>query len=340
MNYFRRALLLMTCFSGAIFADSPLMPEPENLIVYNRILTKVNGKTISVIDLMKKMDFFLQKHYPDLAQSKVARFQFYSTQWREYLNQLIDQELMLADAIVLEVKVTDAEVREELLNRFGPNLMEVLDQIQLSYEEAKEMVHDEMIVQRMTWFRVHSKVLSQINSQDVKEAYREYCAKNPPLEKWDYEVLSIRSESQEIGQALAHQASLLLQEKKAIAALPDLLKEGDVKLADFSGDERTLSKAHLDVLRTLAVDAYSPPIAQTSRSEGATVYRIFHVKRHEKSDLPPFNQIADRLKDELLGEQARKENALYIARLRERMGYDEKQMMEVLPPDFQPFALK
>ena len=35
-----------------------------------------------------------------------------------------------------------------------------------------------------------------------------------------------------------------------------------------------------------------------------------------------------------------KENSTYITKLRERLGYDEKHMLESLPDDFQPFALK
>ena len=47
-----------------VFSEFPsFLPyeEPENIIVHNRILAKVNGKTISVIDVMKKMDLFLQR---------------------------------------------------------------------------------------------------------------------------------------------------------------------------------------------------------------------------------------------------------------------------------------
>ena len=40
--------------------------EPEHLIVNNRILAKVNGKTISVVDVMKKMDVFLNRAYPPI----------------------------------------------------------------------------------------------------------------------------------------------------------------------------------------------------------------------------------------------------------------------------------
>ena len=100
---------------------------------------------------------------------------------------------MIADAEKLEVKVTDAEVREEILNRFGPNIMPNLDKLGVTYEEAAKMIHEEMIMQRMIWFRVNSKALAKSTRQDVKEAYKQYCDKNPELEEWQYQVLSIRS---------------------------------------------------------------------------------------------------------------------------------------------------
>ncbi len=193
------------------------------LIVYNRILAKVNGKTISVVDLMKKMDLFLQKNYPDLAHSKAARYQFYSSQWRDYLSQMIDTELMIADAEKLEVKVSEAEVREEILNRFGPNVMPALDKLGLTYEETRQMIHDEMIVQRMMWFRVNSKALVTVNSQDVKDAYQRYCQAHPELQKWQYRVLSIRSPDKTASQALASKAFELLGNKANIDSIAEQL---------------------------------------------------------------------------------------------------------------------
>src|SRR6202034_4472157 len=58
---------------AGVLSDSPALlsyDEPQDIVIYNRILAKVNGKTISVIDVMKKMDLFLQRYYPNYAQSK------------------------------------------------------------------------------------------------------------------------------------------------------------------------------------------------------------------------------------------------------------------------------
>src|SRR5690242_7109313 len=90
--------LILCATAPTLQAESPPLisqEEPEELIIHNRILAKVNEKTISVIDVVKKMDLFLQKNYPHLADSKTARYQFFSAQWKDYLAQMIDSELML-----------------------------------------------------------------------------------------------------------------------------------------------------------------------------------------------------------------------------------------------------
>jgi SurA N-terminal domain len=343
---FLTILCCLTIFK--LQADAPMPPPDEpstELVIYNRILAKVNGKTISVIDVMKRMDLFLQKHYPHLSDSKMARHQFYSTQWQDYLTQMIDTELMLADAEKLEMKISDADVREEILNRFGPVIMPTLDQLALSYEECRQMIHDEMVVQRMQWFRVHSKVLSNVNSQDVKDAYKHYCSEHPELEEWRYQVLSIRSPNKTASELLAAKAFDLLQTKLDLSSISDELKapSEDVTIAvspEVQADERTISSAHKEVLKTLAENAFSPPIAQTSRLDNSVVYRIFHLKNHSKSVTPPFEKMAETLKEQLLQEAAHKETVQYILKLRERFGYDEEHMMEALPDDFQPFALR
>jgi hypothetical protein len=323
----------------------PGMEEPQELVVYNRILAKVNDKTISVIDVMKKMDFFLQKYYPQFANSKLARYQFYSSQWREYLTQMIDQELMIADAEKLEVKVTDAEVREELLTRFGPNIMTALDNIGLTYDEARKMIHDEMLVQRMIWFRVNSKALNKINSSDIKEAYKQFREKNPELEEWQYQVLSIRSLNKEASQALASRAFELLQSKLDLTKVVDQLKTSEESISitlspEVQADEKSISSSHQEVLKTLSENSFSSPIAQVSRADHSVVYRIFYLKKHAKKVIPPFEKMADQLKDQLLQEASSKENSQYISKLRDRLGYDEKHMTETLPKDFQPFAIR
>ncbi|MBI2810211.1 MAG: SurA N-terminal domain-containing protein [Candidatus Melainabacteria bacterium] len=342
---FLTALFSLAALSTYAEMPAPVQQEPNELIVFNRIVAKVNGKTISVLDVMKKMDMFLQKNYPQFADSKAARYQFFSSQWRDTLAQMVDQELMIADAEKLEVKVTDAEVREEVLNRFGPNIMPNLEKIGVTYEEARKMIHEEMIVERMRWFRVNSKAMSTVNSLDVKEAYKQYCAKNPEMEQWEYQVLSLRAAEKETSEALAKRATELLQNNTDLSAIAEQLKtsndDATITLSpEVQADEKSVSVQHKEVLKTLADNSFSAPVAQVSRSDNSVVYRIFHLKKHSRRELPPFEKMAEQLKDDLLMQSASKLNTQYLVKLRERLGYDEKHMLETLPQDFQPFAIR
>ncbi|MBI2743863.1 MAG: SurA N-terminal domain-containing protein [Chlamydiales bacterium] len=322
--------------------------EPQHLVINNRILAKINGKTISVVDVVKKMDVFLNRAYPQYASSKAARYQFYTTQWRNTLSQMIDNELMLADAETIELKVSDGEVRESLQERFGPNVMANLESIGITYEEAREMIHAEIVVSRMQWFKINSKAILSVSPQDIKAAYKEFCQKNPPAEEWKYQVLSIRA----VDSALL---APLTQKAEALLNTPDTsLQTVYEKISTEEGvdpsitltlsppyevADKSLSASHRETLSKLVPGAISAPLAQPSK-DGSLVYRIFHLKDHIKKEPPPFEKVSDTLFEELAGKAADRETAQYLAKLRQKFSFEEKHFQESLPADFQPFALK
>lgn len=335
------AFLLATALHGA-----PAIEPSQEIVVQNRILTKVNEKTISVLDVMKQMDVFLSRYYPQYMQSKPARYQFYLSQWRQTLQQMVDNELMVADAESREVKVSDGEVREEIQLRFGPNVMASLDTLGISYEEARKMVHQEMVVQRIQWLRVTAKALQKVTSQEIKEAYENYLQKNPAKEELKYQFLSIRCENPNLSQALGFKvAGLMEQAHKNLLAAADLFKEGTpldpntsiTVSQEFVVEERALSQMHKEILRSLKAGEWSPPTAQTSR-DGSSVVRIFHLIDRTKIDPPSFETIANDLKQELLGEYVNQESGVYLTKLHQRFGFDESALD--IPPHFEPFTLR
>ncbi len=325
-------------------------PEPGHLIVQNRILAKVNNTTISVLDVVKKMEFFLHKYYPQYANSPSAKYQYFSTQWKEVLLQMIDQELILADADKMELKVTDSEVREIVCDRFGPNVMGSLDKLGVSYEEAKSMIHSELIVQRMTWFKVHAKALNNVNTKDVKNSYIRYCEQNPPKENWEYQVLSIKATDEMLAQEIAQKISTLCQNSPdTLSQITEEIKTSwplteeekelpfTLSLSELQANNKDLSTAHKDVLHTLALHSISPPIRQVSRANQGTVYRIFYLKNHTKTPTPTLRSLYNKLHDNLVQEAANQETKIYLSKLRERYNLS---LEEQIPLEFQPFFLQ
>jgi len=321
--------------------------EPQEIVIYNRILARVGNKTISVLDLVKKMDLFLNSNYPQVLESKLSRFQFYTSNWRDVLNQMVDTELMLHDAGEKDFSISDGEIRETLMARFGPNVMATLDKCGLTYEEARQTVRDDLVVQRMNWFKVQVKALHEVGPQDIREAYQEYLKQHPREEEWTYQVVSIRSPQKDLSEKLAQEAFSLLHEAKIdMATLQEKLhtKEKEQEgLSFFVSDllvatERTISKAHRKGLEGLKEGECSSPITQISGAEQTPVQRIFHLKSHAIKQAPPFKELKDQLRQQRLDLVMQREDSAYKDRLRHRFSY--LFVFEELPNQFEPFSLE
>ncbi len=339
----KKYLLGFLLFSLSLCAIE-LGNEEQQITINNRILARVNNKKISVLDVMKKMEFYLIKHYPELSDSLNTRYQFFSTNWRQILNQMIDNELILADAESAKLKITDSEIREMLYERFGPNIMPTLDTLGVSYEEARHMIYSEMAIQRMTYFRVHSKAFQRIGPNDIKEAYKRYIQDHPPSQQWKYQLLSIRASSQLEGEEIAKSAyQLLAVDKLPLEKVAERLQEnvkGKIQLSqEYEVLDKDLSTDHKQVLNTLAAGEFSLPTSQISRFDQSIVHRIFFLKEHKEAKTPTFDEMTDKLHDELIQKEVSKEFPHYLTRLRHRFNIDEKSI-EIVPRDFQPFALR
>ena len=200
-----------------------LAPSAPHLVVNNRPLIKVNGKVISLIDVMKKMDIIIHEHFPEVSTSVVSLFQFYSNQWKPILEDMVFNELMILDAEQKEIKVSEGDVREEMERRFGPNIITTLAGLKLQYDEVKQMIHDEIVVRRVQGLKVYSKVQLAVTPELIRNSYSAYTKENPPKEEWKYQVLSVRGED----------ADTCLT---TINSISDKLKLENTKLSDIASE--------------------------------------------------------------------------------------------------------
>ncbi len=342
-----RSLLLFVLVCSFLSAELPNrinFSDRPKIGVQNAILAKVNENTISMMDVKKKMDMIFYQHYEHLADSAQARYQFYETSWRRMLMEMIDHELILADAADKEVKLTDAEVREEIENRFGPNVMSTLDQIGISYEETWKMIKNEMIVGRMMWWFVQSKAMAKVTPQEIRQGYRLYLKENPARIEWKYRVLSIRGADLPIVEEL-HQK--IQKQNIAVEELPSFLKEFEMMYPscnvsfsnEYSATDAELSESHRTSLSTLTPGSFGPPIAQISRDK-KKLTRIFYLAEKTDIPVPTFEQLAPQIKNELLQKNSTEISGVYLEKLRKHYRFDAAHLQEILPADLQPFALQ
>lgn len=358
ISYMKNILTLLCCLffiSMALEAknESALLGQetPAKIAVNNKILAKVNGKAISTVDIMKKMDMLFYRQFPQYVSSVEARFKFYEINWKHILQEFIDKELVLADAAESKIEVSSGDIRQEMEMYFGPNIIVNLDKVGLSFDEAYKMVQDEITIRRMLMFRANSKAIRLVTPALVRQAYEEYSKdpKNIRKPTWDYRVISVRGADEAVNKHVAEQAyAMLVNDQATLDNLSDKLKEYNILQNDtkvsvselFRHQESEMSEAYKDSILKLQPKVYSEPVAQKSRSEKGVVYRLFYLSQQEPGGAIPFKEIESKLKDKLLSDAADKETALYVEKLRKHYHVQDSDLNALVPANYVPFTLK
>lgn len=350
MKYLFFLFMLSTCLligaQGPVFAPSEASLD---IHIDNRVLAQVNGKPITVFDVMKKMDVVFFRQYPEYVSSKAARCQFYQISWKPVLKDLIEKELMMADAKELKVEVSGSEIRQEMENSFGPNIIYNLDKIGMTLAEAKEILESEILIRKIMGFKVHSKAFRAVNPQQVKEAYAKWVKEHEKPEVWVYQVMTFRDskdkeKSFEAAKLafdwLSHkkvQSGELAAEFKRLAVIADTTK---VQVSDeLSVPVDEILPEYFEVLSTLDLEQVSQPIEQFSRRDQKSVHRLFRLVAKQQETVPSLKSMENALKNDLLQAAAEKEAKEYMAYLKDHFSVNDTQFSQV-GEDWQPFHLE
>lgn len=336
------ALLPFLLFGAA---DTLFMPDDSHLriVVNNRVLANVNGKPITVIDVMKRMDLLFLKQFPEYTSSVNARHQFYQVSWKRILSELIDKELILADAKETKMEVANGDVRQEMEELFGPNIILSLDKIGQTLEDATKIIAGDILLRRMVFLKVTSKAMTKVTPQVLREYYTHYAIENREPTVLTYRMLTLRdadpawaeTKSKQIYEQLAHQkvpADDILKQLEEDKGAISLTKE-------FTHNEKEIAPQNKEVLLTLQEGEISLPQKQTTR-EGNVVYRIFLVSKRVEGHTPSYQEAEQKMKEELLDVAMSVEQKNYLDRLRRHFAVKESQLKDMVPEEFAPFTLR
>lgn len=347
------ALFLMLLAVGSVHAQQGGMlfdnTQGEHIIVNNRVLANVNGIAITVIDLQKAMDMHFYQQYPQYATVPEARHQFYKASWKGTLDDLINKELIKADAEENKLPVTQGDVRKQLEEMFGPNLIENLDKANLTYEEACELIKSDMILNRMMYFRVNSKAQKKVTPERIREAYDKYAIEHYTPSQWCYQVISIRDDDPNVSEKLATIAYEMLTLNGI--TLDDLTvaldEKGGVPESSkisisprYEQKENEVSEVYREPLSTIVPGQFSSPIAQKSRTGNTPVYRIFYLEDLTPAGSVAFIDVEHEIENNLMNKAVGKETGEYITKLRDHYHFQENELNELIPSGFEPFLLK
>lgn len=320
------------------------MNQPKHVEFNNCLLARVNGKPITLYDVVKKLDLIFFRQFPEYKDVLEAKYQFYLINWKAILKDLIEKELVLADAEENNFKVSSGDVRQEMEKLFGPNIIANLDELGLSYDEAWNILKGDLTIRRMMIGRIQSKTIQAITPQAVKTAYEKYAVENRHPETWKYHVISFRDKDPTKAAEAANLAHFLLtHDKVTLNNLSQELtqrsveKETNINISEeFKHTPKEVSEQYRDILSTLDSGKISHPVAQKSKTAKGTVFRIFIVTAKEPEGADPLEKVENTIKDKIFNEVSAKETEAYFLRLRKHFAVQEY----VAGENYQPFFLR
>lgn len=321
-----------------------LLKRKGDLYIHNQVLARVHGKIITVLDVVRLLDYAFERDYPQYIDQPEARLEFYSYNWKYILQDLVDRELILADAKGVNMPVSTGDVRKEMEYLYGPNVLETLENRGMNYNETWEQVRLDITFRRMLGARVNSLAAMEIGPKRLKEAYQGYLEENAGAATWFYRVISIRHPSEESSLELAKAAKKLLDSGEVdVEALASHFQnqEGvseDLRIAVsdlFEKNKDDLSPLHGELLCDLEPGMYSEPKVQTSRGKEKVV-RIAYLDRAQGPDLKSFEEMESTLSDQLFQQFMAKESKSYLKGLRKKFDVEEVSQLDHLTQN--PFS--
>lgn len=333
--------------------QSGMMGPPENaeVIVLNRPLAKIHEKVISVMDVKKKMDLFIKENHPDLANIPVACYQYYSQNWRSVLQEMIHNELMIQEAEAIKLKISDGDVKEELMRRFGPNIFARFDELNLNYDSAKALVKADITVRNLGWFRVWGSVFQKVTPGLVKLSYDEFLLENKPKDMLTYQMVTLHNEEKTTPETVLNQiakdAHKMLR-RDEVNVLEETIATVQEKLPttasfniskEYCVNADKLSEKHRMILADLPAKTFSEPQKEVNKKDNMPIYRMFYMKDREKIDPPPLSEVFNKLQNELYQENGDQMQAAYYERLRKNYCCEHLVVANMFPEDYQPFLL-
>jgi hypothetical protein len=261
------------------------------------------------------------------------------------LQDLIDKELIIADSEESKLVVSNGDIRQEMETLFGPNIISNLDKVGLTFDEAWQMVRNDIIMRRMLFIKAHSKAMRQVTPEVIRKSYEAYAKENIRPDIWIYQVVSFRDQNGDRAEKAAIQAHQHLKDDRtALAALADRM--GAMELStqmtisdEFRHIDNEVSSAYREPLSKLQPGRFSQPIATKSRVDNSTVYRIFFLKEKILGGRIPFSEIGPQIKENLLNNAAMVETDNYLLKLRKHFDLQATHLDELKAEGFEPFQI-
>ena len=335
---FKYAFLFLLGVNVSLFSSQGAKAA---ITVDNRVLATVRDQIITVHDVSKKLDMVFYKTYPQYRNSPEARCEFYKANWRKMLEDLIDRELVLTWAEERQFQVSNGDLRQELEEMFGPDVMINLYESGLSLHDVQEMLRADILMRRVLYSFVRVPVLATITPRDVRALYVAKAKEASSQEIFCWKSVSIKEKGQDCSKKTAE--SVLNMFRKDHLDLQVVLKKlpQNVEVTQsqlFRLDKKDIAPHIYDILSKLEIGAYSDLVSVADKQEGQKGWRFYVLEAKEKGKLPPLVDIEEELRGELAYPEIEKKTRALLDDLR-----TQYQVTQLIPANemvaFEPFSV-
>lgn len=338
MKFLTRVFLLF--FVSLVHSVYP-SDKPTEIQADRRMLVRVRNSTLTSTDVMKKMDLIFYQQFPHLRSMPKERLKFYEANWRHVLQDLVDRKLIMIFAEENHFEVSHGDIREEMEALFGPNVLLALYDAKVPFEDAYEMVKQEIMMRRLVSFYVKGAVLASLTPQKVKERYLEKLEKSSPQEKIVWHILSLKAPAEMDAKALMEgivsslntSASTFEKEKEMVPANCELTLS-----PLFVTESAQVSPALKPILDTLEANRWSAPLPAKETKNGMVKWNAYLVKERKKGEKVPFSSVEEAIREEMSGPLLEEKRIAFMADLAQK--YDVLFAMSDKEMDaYHPFSL-
>lgn len=340
---YRLLLLFGLCVTSLFAAPA----ANRGITFHNRILARANGKSISMVDVVKQLDMLYYQNFPDKRGDNEARLEFYKAYWKRVLRDIVDRELVLAEAQEKQMEVSNGDVREEMEEMFGPDVIKNVSSAGLTVQEAQKMIRSDIVLRRMLYFRVKSRAYSSITPQEIEKAYNKMAEDLGSREEISWQAITFKSPKDALTKQAAFDGFHLLTKgeatpetvKQVLIEKNQMPKDKDVAVTlsqVFTNHKSELSRDLLDLFDKLPPGVCSEPKAQKSRNDSSQVWKIYLIVGKKVGDMPPLADVEARIRENLIQEQVDSRSEEYITGLRKHFGVNYDEIDQELT-DYEPF---
>lgn len=335
-----RYLLLLLAMNVTLCADQSAKAA---IIVDNRVLTTVRDQIITVQDVVKKLDMLFYKNYPQYRSSPEARLEFYKMQWRQMVDDLVNRQLALSWAEERQFQVSHGDVREELEEMFGPDVMVNLYESGLSLHEVQEMIRADILLRRIIYAYVRLPILASITPRDVRTLYANKLKEASSQKVFCWKSITVKEkDTKECSRQVAEDVlNLFRKERLSLEGVREKIPaQFEVTLSQEYRSSREEIAPHIfELLSPLQEGSFSDLVPFSSKQDEHRGWRFYTVLSIENKKLPPLAEIEEELRGEIAYPEIEKQTKAFFDELRRQ--YHVKQLFTSQElASLEPFSMR